>query len=100
MDDRTEQLTIRLPANLVEQIRESAKESRLTVNKLITVLIERGYQAGAIEAITETLRQLTLDILAAAPGQLAAGVSSWQQVERLSEQVEAIDEKLDRIAGN
>lgn len=97
-------VSIRLPGFLLERLdadvdtwnkeHPKAKETR---SDRIIYLLEYAYQSGTLNQFIDLMKAQYLEILAATPQQLSAGVSSYNQVSNLANRVNEMDDKLDVI---
>ena len=108
-DDSTNSATvpvsIRLPENLLSRIDSDVETwnkahptSKETRSERIIYLLSYAYKAGSINQFVDFMQQQYLQAIAATPQQLAEGVSTFNQVNNLINNVNEIDDKLEAMA--
>lgn len=87
-------VSCRLPAALVQQIDYDAAGLKQTRSERIAYLLEYAHQAGNLNQFIDLMKAQYLEIMAVTPEQIAAGASTYNQVDNLAERVNDIDDKL------
>jgi len=90
-------VSCRLPAALVQQIDYDAAGLKQTRSERIAYLLEYAHQAGTLNQFVDIMKAQYLEIMSVTPEQIAAGASTYNQVENLTDRVNDIDDKLQSI---
>lgn len=91
------QLTIRLPAEMVDSLTAAAEKSRVTVNKVVTELINESIEIRQRTTLLSELKSLYVDLLSQTPAMLASGAASRLQLDQTHDLLEQIDEDITAI---
>jgi hypothetical protein len=97
-------VSIRLPAALLEKIdndvqvwNKSHPRSHDTRSDRIIYLLEYAYDAGTLNQFIDQMKAQYMNALATTPEALRAGAAGFGQVERMADQVNYIETKLDML---